>query len=82
MRVPVWAAVAIPAAAYVIRSVARGFDFRPDLPLDALVYAMLGLLILAVVVARRSERADAGDDDLAQQVGDEHRSADDGGNDC
>lgn len=44
-RMPLWAAFAIAGAAYVVRSITRGFDFRPDLPMDAI---LLVLLVLAV----------------------------------
>jgi len=53
-RLPLWAAIAIPAAAYAVRSIARGFDFVPDMPTDAIVAALL-LAIVAVVAWRRSD---------------------------
>lgn len=53
IRIPLWAAAALPAAAYVFRAILRGFDFRPDLPMDAVAFGGLALLMLTVGVARR-----------------------------
>ena len=53
-RIPLWVALTVPAAAYVIRSAARGFDFAPDLPLDAVVLAVL-LVVVAVVAWVRAD---------------------------
>lgn len=47
MRIPLWAAAAIPVAAYAVRSVLRG-SARPDLPGDAIV---LGALLIALGLA-------------------------------
>ena len=55
-RLPLWAAFAIVAAAYVVRSVARGFDFHPDMPTDAVVLAAL-LVVVAVVAYVRADDA-------------------------
>ena len=52
IRLPLWEAAALPAAAYAVRSMLRGFDFRPDLPADAVAFGGLGLLMLAVGAAR------------------------------
>jgi len=55
---PLWGACAIALVAYAIRSVSRGFDFRPDLPSDLLVLVLF-LAVLAVVgVVRRHATAD------------------------
>jgi len=67
IRMPLWAAVAIPAAAYVVRSVARGMDFTPDLPTDAIVFGGLAVLVLAVWLARRTA-PHQGDDRSTQKV--------------
>ena len=76
-RLPLWAAVALPAAAYVGRSLVRG-SFAPDLPGDALVYALLALVIAAVAIGRtRAARYD--DDQLAEKVQHGDRSPDDRG---
>jgi len=67
---PLWAAFAIVGAAYVARSALRGFDFRPDLPMDAILLVLL-LVAVGLVAwvraddARRDaeERPDEGDND-------------------
>jgi hypothetical protein len=51
---PVWAAVAAVAAAYALRSIIRGGDFRPDLPIDAILLAILAVLIAARWAVGRS----------------------------
>lgn len=66
-RLPLWAAVAIAAAAYTLRSITRGGDFAPDLPGDAVVYGLLILVVAAVALAR-SRAAHEGDDDLSADV--------------
>ena len=58
-RMPLWVAVAIVALVYLGRSVARGFDFRPDLPVDAIVG---GLFVLVVGIVAYLRRLDARDD--------------------
>jgi len=69
---PLWAAVALPAAAYLLRSVARGLNFSPDLPADAIVFGILGVLVLASAIARGSARAPQVNDDLPTEVEHEH----------
>ena len=55
VRVPTWAAVAVVAAAYVVRAVlVRGGDFRPDLPVDLVVAVLLAALLGLRAVLRRS----------------------------
>ena len=55
VRIPTWVAVAIVAAAYVVRAVlVRGGDFRPDLPADLVVAALLAALLILREVLRRS----------------------------
>ena len=71
IRMPLWAAVAIPAAAYLVRSVARGLDFKPDLPSDAVVFGLLAVLIFAVWAARHSRTANESHDPLPQEMKDE-----------
>lgn len=74
IRLPLWAAVALPAAAYVVRSLMRGGDFRPDLPSDALAYTLLALVIFAVAIARsRAKLEDGPHDDLTDEVDAEDR---------
>lgn len=65
IRIPLWSAVGIVTAAYVVRSVIRGFDFRPDLPVDLVVLALLAVVIGLVAFMRadtRDEPAEPGDD--------------------
>jgi len=70
LRIPLWAAVAIPAAAYAIRSIVRG-SFALDLPEDAVVGVVLvALLVLATL---RSHTAHEGGDRLSAKV---HRGDD------
>jgi hypothetical protein len=75
IRLPIWAAFAIPAAAYVVRSAMRGFDFRPDMPTDALILVVL-LVVVGLVAWSRSQSAvddesdpDTGDDSSADAPG-------------
>jgi len=72
VKLPIWVALVIPGAAYVYRSVQRGFDFRPDLPLDALVLAMFIVLLSVVYLGRRAR---------AQYERDEHHAEEDHGED-
>jgi len=54
---PLSAALLIAATVYLLRGIARGFDFSPDLPLDAVVLAML-LAVMGMVAWSRAETAD------------------------
>ena len=65
LRIPLWAAVVIPAAAYVIRSLLRG-SISPDLPGDAVVLA--SLVIVLVLAGRYGSAAHRRDDELADEV--------------
>jgi hypothetical protein len=76
---PLWAAVALVAAAYLYRSIARGFDFSPDWPIDAIVLGLFLVLLVAVGVARRSRSTHGGDDALPGEVDKEDQDADGGG---
>lgn len=67
MRIPLWAAVAIPAAAYAIRSIARG-TLAPDLPGDAVVMASLTIVLL--LAARYGAAAQRSNQDLPGEVHD------------
>ena len=58
MRIPLTAAVGIPAAAYVLRAALRGWDFSPDLPADAILGVALVVLVAAAWWLRRSSAAD------------------------
>jgi len=65
MRIPLWAAVAIPAAAYVMRSISRG-SWGLDMPLDAIVLA--GLVFAVVVAARYGTAAQRRRGDLDREA--------------
>ena len=55
VRIPTWVAVAVVAAAYVVRAVfVRGGDFRPDLPMDLFVAAVLAALLGLRAMLRRA----------------------------
>ena len=58
-RLPLWAAVGIVAAVYVVRSATRGFDFRPDLPGDAVVLGLFAI-VLGIVAYVRAKYGDHG----------------------
>lgn len=75
IKLPLWAAAVLPVAAYLIRSVFRGFDFVPDLPLDAIAFATLGLLTLVVSLARRADSANKPNGNLSDEVKDKNTSA-------
>ncbi len=55
-RLPLLAALAIAGAAFVARSVMRGFDFKPDMPTDAVVLVAL-LVVIALVAYVRADEA-------------------------
>lgn len=66
VRMPLWAAVAIPAAAYLLRSALRA-SLRPDLPEDAVV---LVVLVVALAFATRyGSAAQHRKSDLEREVG-------------
>jgi hypothetical protein len=74
-HLPTWAAVAIVTAAYVVRSGMRGWDFRPDLPLDAILVAILaGLFVLRWYLKRQGW--DRRDDEPAPEDTPDDRDAD------
>ena len=79
IRIPLWAAAALPVAAYIFRSVVvRGGDFRPDLPVDAIVAATL-FIGIAVTAWYRSGSAKATDEQVAREQDREGESADERG---
>lgn len=79
LRLPLWAAAAIPVAAYLARSAIRG-DASPDLPGDAVVIAVV---VAALLLGWRygSAAANRGGDELSHQVDERHGPAGDGGQD-
>lgn len=68
VRIPLWAAIAIAVAAYLGRSVIRGGDFSPDLPLDAIIAAALAFLILVRLWLPREPPPDEADDRRTDEV--------------
>ena len=59
---PLWLAVALPVGAYVVRSLMRGFDFRPDMPIDALVLALYLVVLSAAYFSRRAAAKEGQDE--------------------
>ena len=55
LRIPAWFAVTVAALGYVTRSVLKGFDFSPELPLDALIVLMLVIVLAAQRWAGRAD---------------------------
>ena len=78
LRIPLWAAILVPVAAYTVRSVARG-STRPDLPMDAIVLAawLLVLLVAALYGSAAQRRRDDLDAETGETDTDEgHRRQD------
>lgn len=75
-RIPLWAAVGIPAAAYAVRSAIRG-SLAPDLPDDLVVGAALLALLLVAAIARAASHRRS--DELTAQVHSEDDSERQGG---
>lgn len=70
LKMPLWAAVAIPAAAYLLRSAVRG-TLRPDLPADAIA---LGALVVMVLLATTlGSSAHRRDEDAGEELDHQHR---------
>lgn len=65
LRIPLWAAVAIPAAAYAIRGLLRG-SMAPDLPGDAVMLASLAIVL--VLASRHGSAAQRRDSELTEEV--------------
>lgn len=70
IRIPLPLAVAIVAAAYVVRSAMRGFDFRPDMPIDAIAAALFLLVLGMVAYMRHEARTGEGPDEGADTTDD------------
>ncbi|MDZ4169102.1 MAG: hypothetical protein U1E26_05555 [Coriobacteriia bacterium] len=63
IRLPLWAALAIPGAAYVVRSlVIRNGDFSPDMPGDLIVAIIIIAALILVGQARASNGEEATED--------------------
>jgi hypothetical protein len=52
LRLPLWAAAAIVAAAYLIRSILRGMDFRLEWPADAVALGLFAAIVVMVAYVR------------------------------
>ena len=73
LRLPLWAAVAIPAAAYLIRAVAWG-SLRPQLPEDAIVFGALAIaLTLAATMGAAAQRRRGDSDNELEHHDDRER---------
>jgi len=72
VRIPLSAAVGLPAAAYVLRAAVRGWDFAPDLPADAILGIVLVVFVASAWWVRRSSAAKESDGELTSEVHDEH----------
>jgi hypothetical protein len=68
VRIPLWAAATIGAPAFVVRSALRGWDFRPDLPIDVIVGAAFILVVALRLWTARSLAAHERDREGRQQV--------------
>lgn len=63
-KLPLWAALVIPALAYLVRSlVVRNGDFAPDMPQDLIVFGVLTGVIILVAWARRAYADDPESDE-------------------
>jgi hypothetical protein len=69
----------ILAAAYVVRSVMRGFDFRPDLPLDAVAIALIALVLGLVAYSRATQEDESAVPGLEPGPADSHETTDQDG---
>lgn len=64
---PIWAALAIPGAAYLVRSVIRGMDFRPVLPDDLIVLVVLAVGTVAVIWSRAERSRETVEDGTSRE---------------
>jgi hypothetical protein len=67
---PLWLAVAVVSAAYLLRSALRGFDFRPDMPSDAIAAGLFALVLSIVAYVRRQAGAQDSSDESARDSDD------------
>lgn len=70
MRMPLWAAVGIPAAAYGVRGLIRG-SLLPDLPGDFIVFG--ALVVVLLLASRYGSAAQERRDHLSDQVDESDR---------
>ena len=78
---PLWAAVTIVAAAYAVRSGLRGWDFRPDLPIDAVIATTLVALVALRLTLARSATPDEAEQQRPPEMPDDNGPADRPGRD-
>lgn len=78
---PMWTAAAFVAAAYTVRSVLRGWDFRPDLPIDAVLATTLVALIVLRLTLARSPSPDESEEERRPEMPEPDDPADDPGHD-
>ena len=70
LRVPMWVAVTAVAATYALRSILRGWDFRPDIPADAVVLGILVALVLLRLAVARSVDSEGADEERQPEAAD------------
>lgn len=75
---PLWAAVAIVAAAYCVRAYRLG-TLAPQLPGDYLLFGLFALVLAATFIARRVTAAPRRGDDLPDEVHGEDQAGPYGG---
>ncbi len=76
-KIPLWAAFAVPVAAFIIRSVGiRGGNFSIDVPEDLIVFAVLGGAVAAVAWARRTLSGPSEDESGADSAPEVDRTLD------
>ena len=75
-KMPLWVAVAIPAVTYLLRSILRGFDFKPDIPQDVIVFGLLAFVLGIVAIGRHSYSSEESYHELAEEVQTEDHSTD------
>ncbi len=71
IRIPLWVAVTLPAAAYVYRSVRRDFDFGLDLPQDVIALAAFAVGFGAVAWSRRMAAKERDEQPNDKQTGED-----------
>ena len=71
---PLWVAVVLPLGAYVIRSAIRGFDFRPDVPIDLVVLVMYLFVLGAAYVSRRAAAREADEGPAREEQHERHET--------
>lgn len=69
MRIPLWAAIGVPVAAYAVRSAVRG-SMAPDLPADAIVLgSLIAVLLLSALHRSPAQRCH---DELTGEMDNRH----------